>query len=369
MRPSGVEPRVRLASDYAWRLLVLGAAVYVLFRLAMRFETIIIALFLAMVFTALLRPPANALARILPRPLAVAVAVIGEICVLAGVFFLVGERVASNAPNLGSEFRGGIQRVETWLEGRPFHVHPGTLSNLQSRIGGYLSAHRGTLLSQAVNSAGRAAEVLTVLALAVFCSVFFTHSGEQMWGWFQRQLPDRVQPTWRRCGAAAWRTFAGYTRGVILIAATNAVIVGIALAILRVPLVLPLVLVEFFLSFVPLIGSPIALAVATLVALASRGVPTAVLVLALIVVSGEIEGHVLQPFVMGWAVRLHPVVVAVTVIAGTIAAGLVGAVVAVPFVSIVWAVIGELRAARAEPPTDAETGTGTGTETGTDEIP
>jgi predicted PurR-regulated permease PerM len=165
-----------------------------------------------------------------------------------------------------------------------------------------------------------------------------------MWAWFERQLPDGNQSTWHRCGSAAWHTFAGYTRGIILVAAANATMVGIALAVLRVPLVLPLILLEFFASFIPLIGSPIAMAVATLIALASRGVTTAVIVIALIVLFGQIEGHVLQPFVMGWAVRLHPVVVAVSVIAGTIAAGLLGAVVAVPFVSICWAVVGELRA-------------------------
>ena len=339
----GVGPSVRLASDYAWRLLVLGAAVYLLFRLALRFEGVIIALFLALVFTALLRPPANALTRFLPRSLAVAASAVGSLCLLAGIFFFVGERVASEAPNLSSEFRGGVQRVETWLEGPPFHVHPSALTNLQSKAGAYLSAHRSTLVSAALSNASRVAEVLTILALAVFCSVFFTHSGDQMWDWFQRQLPTRVRPTWQRCGDAAWRAFAGYTRGVILVAAANATLVGIALAILRVPLVLPLILVEFFFSFVPLIGSPVALAVATLVALASRGVTTAIIVLILIVVMGQIEGHLLQPFVMGWAVRLHPVVVAVSVIAGTIAAGLLGAVLAVPFVSIVWAVVSELR--------------------------
>ena len=108
-----------------------------------------------------------------------------------------------------------------------------------------------------------------------------------------------------------------------------------------------LTLLEFVASFIPLVGSPIALAVATVVALASRGVTTAIIVLVLIVVIGQIEGHVLQPFVMGWAVRLHPVAVAVSVIAGTISAGLLGAVVAVPLVSIAWAVVRELR---REPP-------------------
>jgi predicted PurR-regulated permease PerM len=124
--------------------------------------------------------------------------------------------------------------------------------------------------------------------------------------------------------------------------------VGVALKLLHVPLVLPLTILEFIASFIPLIGSPIAMAVATVVALASQGVTTAIIVLCLIVVFGQIEGHVLQPFVMGWSVRLHPVVVAVSVIGGTISAGLLGAVVAVPLVSITWAVIRELRAEEAE---------------------
>jgi len=195
--------------------------------------------------------------------------------------------------------------------------------------------------------------VLAVLALAVFCAIFFTNSGDRMWHWFQNQLPSPVRPTWQRCGTAAWHTFAGYTRGIILVSAANAVMVGIALRILGVPLVLPLTILEFVASFIPLAGSPIAMSVATVVALASRGVTTAVIVLVLIVVFGQIEGHVLQPFVMGWSVRLHPVAVAVSVIAGTISAGLLGAVVAVPLVSIAWAVVRELRIEAGGPPDSA----------------
>jgi predicted PurR-regulated permease PerM len=176
-----------------------------------------------------------------------------------------------------------------------------------------------------------------------------------MWRWFTVQLPGDTGSTWDRAGRAAWSTFSGYTRGVIIVAATNAVMVGISLYILKVPLALPLTLLEFFASFVPLVGSPVAMAVATVVALAGRGVVTAIIVLVLIVVFGQIEGHVLQPLVMGWAVRLHPVVVAVSVIAGTIAAGLLGAVVAVPVVSIGWSVVRELR---TEPEPDAEVDVG-----------
>lgn len=342
-RERAVSPRLRQVSDYAWRMLVVGLAAYVVFLVLMRFELVFVALFIALIITSLLRPPVNVLSRVLPRPLAVLFAALGGIAVIAGVFTWAGTSVAGESDTLSNDFRGGVDRIETWLEGRPFHVDPHTLDNLQGKLTTFLETHRTTLISQALNGAGRIVDVLTVLALAVFCSIFFTSSGDRMWQWFQQQLPDGLRPTWARCGTTAWHTFAGYTRGIILVAAANAIMVGISLWLLGVPLVLPLTILEFTASFIPLAGSPIAMAVATVVALASKGVTTAVIVLVLIVVFGQIEGHVLQPFVMGWAVRLHPVAVAVSVIAGTISAGLLGAVVAVPLVSIAWAVVRELR--------------------------
>ncbi|HWG24248.1 AI-2E family transporter [Actinospica sp.] len=353
--PREVSPRLRQVSDYAWRLLLLGGVGYVLFLVALRFELIFVALFIALIFASLLRPPVNMLARFVPRSLALVLTALCGLALIGGLFWFAGNSVANESGSLNTEFHSGVTRIERWLEAKPFHVNPSTLSNLQGKLTSYISAHRTTLLNQALNGAGRIVDVLTVLALAVFCSIFFASSGDKMWHWFQDQLPDSVRPTWKRCGTAAWHTFAGYTRGIILVAATNAIMVGVALKLLHVPLVLPLILLEFFASFIPLIGSPIAMAVATVVALASQGVTTAIVVLVLIVVFGQIEGHVLQPFVMGWSVRLHPVVVAVSVIAGTISAGLLGAVVAVPLISIAWAVIRELRAEAEAGP--AEIGT------------
>ena len=349
-----VNPRLRWAAGYAWRLLLLGVSAYIVFLVALRFELIFIALFIALIITSLLRPPVNLLAHYLslPRSLATILTALGSLGLLAVVFWQVGESVAGEWGSLGSEFSGGANRLEKWLEAKPFHVKPSTLANLRGKLGGYLSAHRSALINQAVSGASHIVDVIAVLALAVFCSIFFTNSGDRMWQWFQAQLPEAALPTWQRCGRVAWHAFAGYTRGIILVAAANAVMVGIALAVLRVPLVLPLVILEFTASFIPLVGSPIAMTVATIVALAGRGFTTAIIVLILIVVFGQIEGHLLQPFVMGWSVRLHPVAIAVTVIAGTIAAGLLGAVVAVPLVSIAWAVIRELR---DKPATDQDT--------------
>ncbi|MEV7323542.1 AI-2E family transporter, partial [Streptomyces sp. NPDC093970] len=286
--------------------------------------------------------------RLLPRPLSVAVSLVGSICVFFGLLALVGNAVAQESATLADEFRGGIHRIEVWLQRPPFRLGPGALSHLQQQIVDYIQAHRSNLASRALSGFGTLVELVTGGALALFASVFFIYSGERLWAWTSRELlPAGARDPWNRAGHAAWRTFAGYTRGIIIVAAANAVLVGIALVVLRVPLALPLTLLEFFAAFVPLVGSPVALGVATVVALAGRGPLTAVGVLVLIVVIGQLEGHVLHPLVMSWAVRLHPLVVAVSVIAGSIVAGVIGAVVAVPFISVVWAVV---RALRTAPP-------------------
>ncbi|WP_190156370.1 AI-2E family transporter [Streptomyces litmocidini] len=344
--PPTVSPFLRTAAAYAWRLLAVGLLVYSLFAVLGRFHEIGVAVFLGLVITALLRPVADLVARLLPRPPAVALTLIGSIVLFLGVLALVGEAVAGERTTLVREFRAGVGRIEDWLERPPFRLDPGTLSSLQDKIGDYLSSHRTDLLSTAVSGAGHVVAVFATLALGLFSSVFFIHSGDRHWSWFQQQLPRSVRGRVGIGGRAAWRTFTGYTHGIVLVAGTNAVLVGLALWALGVPLAVPLALLEFFAAFVPLVGSPIALAIAAVVALASKGPLVAGLVIALIVVIGQIEGHLLHPLVMSWAVRLHPLVVAISVVAGSIAAGVVGAVVAVPLVSVVWAVHTALRDAR-----------------------
>ncbi|MDX2388844.1 AI-2E family transporter [Streptomyces sp. DK15] len=339
-----VSPLLRTVASYAWRLLVVGAAVYAVFALLGRFHEIAVALFLGLILTALLGPPTRGLTRFLPGSVAVAVSLVGTLLFLMGVLALVGEAVAGESTTLVREFRDGLDSIEEWLERPPFRLNPEALTDIQSKVGAFLSSHRSTLLSTAVSGAGHLVQVLTVLALAAFSSVFFLHGGDRQWSWFCSQLPEPARERVGVAGRAAWRTFTGYTHGIVLVAATNAVLVGVALYFLGVPLAVPLALLEFFAAFIPLVGSPVALGVAAVVALAAKGPFVAALVVALIVVIGQIEGHLLHPLVMSRAVRLHPLVVAVSVVAGAIAAGVVGAVVAVPLVSVVWSVRTALRA-------------------------
>jgi predicted PurR-regulated permease PerM len=343
--PPSVFPFLRTAAAYAWRLLAVGAVVYAVFSVLGRFHEIGVAVFLGLVVTALLRPPAEWLAHRMPRALAVTVTLLGTILLALGVLTLVGETVAGERTTLIREFRDGIERIEDWLHEPPFRLDVAEL-NVQAKVSQFVSSHRADLASAALDDARRLVSVLTTVALGLFCSVFFLHSGHRQWAWLIGQLPTTVRTRVMLGGRAAWRTFTGYTRGIVLVAATNAVLVGLALWLLGVPLAVPLALLEFVAAFVPLIGSPIALAVAAVVALASKGPFVAAVVVALIVIIGQIEGHLLHPLVMSWAVRLHPLVVAISVIAGAIAAGVVGAVVAVPLVSVVWSVYTALREAR-----------------------
>ncbi|MFE7130119.1 AI-2E family transporter [Streptomyces sp. NPDC057638] len=341
-RPT-VPEGLRIAAAYAWRVIAVALVVLGAFSVLGRFHRIAVAVFLALVATAVLRPIADLLARGLCRALAVGLTVTGSVVLVLGVFVLVGEVVAGQASTLAREFRSGFDRILGLLEKPPFRLSADTLTDFQSQLGQLLTTHRSAVVDTALSGAGRVVEVLTVLALAVFCSVFFIHSGERYWAWFRAELPTRFRSRTAVAGRAAWRTFTGYTHGVLLVAAVNAVLVGVALTLLGVPLALPLALLEFFAAFVPLIGSPIALAVAVVIALAAKGPLIAGIVVALIVIIGQIEGHLLHPLVMSWAVRLHPVVVALAVIAGAIAAGVIGAIVAVPLVAVVWSVRQALR--------------------------
>ncbi len=342
-RGESVQYGLRITAAYAWRLIVIAVAVYLVFAVLSKLTLVAVAVFVGLVISALLRPLVDLLSRTIPRSLAVAAALLLTILALGGIFTFVADSVAGQSARLTTQFISGLTEIERSLSGAPFHIRAVDLTQLGHQVRVWVTQNGGSLAGRALGGAGVAVEVLTGLALAVFCSVFFLSSGNRIWTWLLTQAGGNSR---RLDGAAraGWATFAGYTRGIVIIAATNAALVCIALLLLRVPLAFPLAVLTFFAAFIPLIGSPIALFVATLVALAARGPLIALLVLALIVVIGQIEGHLLHPMVMSRAVNLHPLAVALTVASGTVVAGVIGAVVAVPLVAVTWTVWSTLKA-------------------------
>jgi predicted PurR-regulated permease PerM len=333
---------LRAGAAYAWRLIAVAIAVYLVFVVLAKLTFVFVAVFGALVISALLRPVVDGFAKAFPRGLAVLVTVLLTIVSFIGIFTFIANSIAGQSASLSAQFADGLASIQKSLTGPPFHMAAVDLTQLGQQARDWVTQNGGSLAGQALGGAGVAVEALTGIVLAVFCSVFFLSSGDRIWSWLLAETGGNSR-RWDSAARAGWATFAGYTRGIVIIAATNALLVCIALLILRVPLALPLALLTFFAAFIPLIGSPIALAVATLVALAARGPITALLVLALIVVIGQIEGHLLHPMVMSRAVNLHPLVVALTVASGTVLAGVIGAIVAVPMVAVTWTVWTTLR--------------------------
>lgn len=351
-----MSPRLRLLAGYAWRLVVLVGAVYLVFVLLGRVQLALFAVFGALVLTALLRPVVDGLGRLLPRPLAVALTLLGGVAATVGVLAFIGVSLASQGRKLATPFQQGLTTVAHWVEAHFPQVDPEDIDNAIDAGRDWLGQHRGQLAGQALGGAGTAAEVFTGLVLALFCAAFFLSGGRRMWAWFTGQLPEGVRERWDGAARAGWTTFEGYTRGTILVALSNAALVAVVLLALRVPLALALALLVFVFSFVPVVGGAFSLVIAAVVALAARGPLTALVVVLLVPVIGQVEGHVLQPLIMSRSVRLHPVAVVVTVVCGGTLGGLLGAVIAVPVVAVTWSVFSHLRRAAAAPTGPARAG-------------
>ena len=344
----------------AWRLLVVVAAIALVFYATSRVQLLFIAVFIALVFTAVLRPVVELMSRFMPRGLATALSILLGFLVLVGLLTYVGISVAGQWVDLSNQFGSGIEDLKNLLihGALPFAITNDQINQWITDGQTWLQTHSGQLASQAAAGAGSVVEVFTALALATFCTVFFLARGAEMWTWFLNQLPARAREIWKTAAGAGWDTFSGYTRGTVIIAVTDSMLAFILLSIIGVPLAAPLAVLVLIGAFIPLVGAPAAMVVAMIAALAANGPVQAAIVGIGIALIGQFEGHVLQPLVMGKQVSLHPVAIALTITAGTITAGILGAVIAVPLVAVAWAIFSRLRT--MDPPMDEDEDEGEG---------
>lgn len=340
---------MRKTAGISWRLLVILAVVVVLVYATARIQLVFVAVFLALVFTSVLRPLVNLLDRWIPRPLAVLASLLASLVVMGGIVTYVVQSVRGQWNQLSEEFSAGIQDLLGQLEHLPFGLSV-TTTQIQEWIDQgeqWLSENQDDLINRAASGAAEGAgslfEVFAILAIATFCTVFFLARGSQMWLWFINQLPARVREKWVIGGDVAWYTFSGFARGTVLVALADGILAVIFLTFLGVPLAAPLAVLVFIGAFIPLIGAPAAMVVAMIVALATQGPIIAIVVGIGIALIGQLEGHVLQPLIMGKQVSLHPVAVALSVTSGTLVAGILGAVIIMPIVAVIWAVYAKLR--------------------------
>ncbi|MET8350686.1 MULTISPECIES: AI-2E family transporter [unclassified Micromonospora] len=326
---------VRIAVLWSACLVVVVAGLYLLGRIAVLLAPLAIALAATIFLTALLDPVLLRLRRLrLPAALAALLTVLLLLGILVGVGALVWNLTASQFDQLSQELTQGLDRTRDFVTS--------TLPVTDAQLDRLVDQARQGLSGSSpdpVAGARTVTEVLGSALLALVLLFFLLKDGRSMWHWVLSRTTGPNRPVVAEAGRAGWRTLGAYSRGTMLIAAIDAIGIGLALVVLRVPLALPLALITFLGGFVPIIGATVAGAVAVLVALAANGPTTALLTLAAVIAVQQIEGNLLEPLVMKRQVRLHPAVILVAVTAGTLIAGIAGAFVSVPITAVLWRVI------------------------------
>lgn len=345
-RPADAVPwGVRVAAEAGWRLLVLAGTLWVLMKVISTVRLVALAFVAALLITALLQPTVSRLRRLgLPRgPATVLTAVLGFV-VMGLVGWFVVWQVMDNLGNVSARVRDGIEELKRWALDSPFHVTESQINDIAESLSDTIGTNTEEITSAGLTGVTVMVEVMTGMLLAMFSTLFLLYDGKRVWQWFLALVPAQARPGVAGAGPRAWRTLTAYVRGTVVVALIDAVFIGLGIYFLDVPLAVPLGVFVFLFSFVPLVGAVISGALAVVVALVTNGVFTALMVLVVVLAVQQIEGHVLQPFILGRAVRVHPLAVVLTVSAGGLVAGLGGAVVAVPLVAVTNTVVGYLRA-------------------------
>ncbi len=325
---------LRVTSDYGWRLIVLGVVVYFAAHLLSKLAIAVIPFILALMASAMLRPAFSWLVRRgLPRSAATIVTFLGAVVVVGGILTLVIVKAVDQAPQLGDQINRLIPHVKRWLETGPLHVNRASVDNFSSSLTKQVTTNSSAIASTALSTGKTVVDVLTGLVLAIFVTIFLIYDGDGVWAFLVKAVPHAGRERADRAGHAAWRTLGHYMRGTLVVAAFHGVVIAITLTVLGSPLVAPLALLIALGSFVPLAGAVVTGAVAAGVAGIEQGIGAAIVVVVVLVIDNQIEAHVLQPFVVGRYVRIHPLATVMALTTGGLLFGVFGAIIAVPVVA------------------------------------
>ncbi len=330
-----VHPLVRKGAAWAWRLLVLGAAVMFLLWVTSHILLIVVPVALAAMFAALLLPAVDALAaRRVPRGGAVALVLLGAIAGVGGILSFVVSQFISGLPALAEQVAASVDGVRNWLIEGPLHLSRDQIDHAGDELIRTLQENQARVTSGALSTAATVTEILTGALLVLFTLIFLLLGGRAIFAYVTQIFPSSVRERVRDAGRAGFNSLTGYVRATCLVALVDAVGIGTGLAIMGVPLALPLASLVFLGAFVPLIGAVLTGGVAVIVALIAKGWVYALITLGLILAVQQLESHVLQPVVMGRAVAVHPLAVVLAIAAGGVLAGIVGALLAVPVLAV-----------------------------------
>lgn len=334
----GVPDTLKTWAGITWRVLVILAGFGVLIFMMGQISIVLIALFLAAFFTALASPIMSFLQRKarLHKVVAMILAIIFIALAIIVVLGIVIRSIINEAPALSQSITQSVSEIQKWTSGPPLNLSDDDFNTYVTQVEEWGKNFALDIGSSALGSVG---DIVLGGSVFIFGVIFFMLARASIWQWVISWMPTKSRPYVNTSGHLAWESLAGYTRGTVIVALCDSILVFIGLLILQVPMAPALAAIVFFGAFIPVIGAPIATFFAAIVALAERGPIVAALVIALTVVVGSFDGDVMQPLVMGKAVSLNPLAIIILIAIGSILLGIVGALVAVPIGASIYRVL------------------------------
>ena len=326
-------------ATWSLRLLLVAGGAYVLGFLIGRLWSVVLPIMLALLLASVLWPPTAWLRRRrFPAAMAVVIVLLGSLALLMGLFAVLAPSVAGQLGNIADQTIAGIGRIQVYITGPPLNLNDAQVDAAVQQITTRLQGSASALASSVLAGVSAVGSGLVTAALALVLAFFFIKDGPSFLPWLRGVVGDRAGRHLDTVLSRSWVTLGSFIQGQAAVGLIDAVLIGIGLVVLGVPLALPLAVLTFFGGFVPIIGAFVVGALAVLVALVTKSLTTALIVLAIIVAVQQIEGNVLQPILQGRSLRLHPGLVIVAVAAGSGLYGIAGAFLSVP-VAAVGAVI------------------------------
>ena len=330
---------IRIAGVWSWRVMVIAAVIALFIYLVITLREIVVPFMVAILLAALLVPLVNFLVRHRwPKGLAVALAEVGLIAVLVGLVVLVVVQVRTGSPDLQKQSIEAYDNFTQYLLDSSLHLTNSDINGYLGQAWTAIQKDSQVLVSGAVTFGTTAGHVLAGMLLTLFATLFMLIDGTGIWAWVVRLFPRKARPAIDGSGRAGWVTLTNFVRVQIFVAFVDAVGIGLGAWIIGLffggfPLVIPITVAVFLGSFIPVVGALFSGVLAIFIALVYLNPFAALIMLGVVIAVQQIEGHVLQPFIMGTAVRVHPLAVVFAVAAGGFLAGIPGALFAVPVVA------------------------------------
>lgn len=337
--PVGVE----IATQWAWRIIVFAAAGAIGIYLLRYFSEITVPVAIAVLGTALLIGVVDWLElKGLRRVLATFIVVLAMLTVFIGMLALVGQQLSTQVTDLRSNVVEGISQVQDWAKTGPLHLSDTQIQSSIDKAKDSISSSNTSIFTTVSEVGLTITHILAGFFIALFSAFFFLYEGERIWAWIVALFPKAARERVNSSGHTAWASLTAFVRATIIVALTDAIGIALGAWILGVPLALAIGVLVFLGAFVPIIGALLSGLVAVLVALVAQGPWVALAMLGVVIAIQQLEAHVLQPFLMGRLVAVHPLAIIIALAAGVTVGGIVGALVAVPLAACLNGVVRHL---------------------------